>query len=393
MPKLGDVQMMEKPVRFEALDSWRGIAALLVALFHFQAAGFFYSFPLVRNGNLAVPFFFVLSGFVITHAYRASLTDAQDGMRFMIRRFGRLYPLHIFTLAILVLLELAKLYMTSRGYSGSEAPFAGTNDISSLVANIFLLQAVIPFPELTWNAASWSISTEFYTYIVFVLVCLLFGPFRRWGIILMFLASGLLLVWLDYVETTLNLASGLGLVQCIFGFFAGNLTYELYLRLRDKPVLKGTGSELVATAMMLLLFWFKPRYIAFDIIIFSIIILLFSFEKGLVSRALRARPLLFLGTLSYSIYLVHFIIFTLIFAAVRIAQGRLGMDLIHFDGVHELMDFGPTGLMDLLALLYVIAIIISAMITYRFVEIPGRQYFNRLSSTSIVRPQRSPSAS
>ncbi|KQR73274.1 acyltransferase family protein [Rhizobium sp. Leaf341] len=383
--------MKETPVRFDALDSWRGIAALLVALFHFQAAGFFYSIPFVRNGNLAVPFFFVLSGFVITHAYRSSLDGPQDGVRFMIRRFGRLYPLHIVTLAILVLLELAKLYMSSRGYQGSEAPFAGTNNLPSLVANIFLLQAVIPFPELTWNAASWSISTEFYTYLIFVAVFLGCGAYRQWGAVVMFVASGLLLVWLDYIETTLNLASGLGMVQCVFGFFAGNLTYDIYLRLRDKPYLKGTGPELVATAMMVLLFWFKPRYVAADIIAFGVVILLFSFERGQVSRLLRVRPLLFLGMLSYSIYLVHFIVFTVLFAMVRIAQGRLGIELIRFDGIHELMDFGPAGLMDLLALAYLATIIVFATITYHLVEVPGRQFFNRLSSGFSARRQTSPS--
>ncbi|TCM57769.1 peptidoglycan/LPS O-acetylase OafA/YrhL [Rhizobium sp. PP-F2F-G48] len=372
--------MREKPVRFDALDSWRGIAALLVALFHFQAAGYFYAVPFVRNGNLAVPFFFVLSGFVITHAYRASLDGPQEGLRFMIRRFGRLYPLHIVTLGILILLETAKLYLSSHGYHGSEAPFAGTNDVPSLVANMFLLQAIIPFPELTWNAPSWSISTEFYTYLIFVAVVLGFGTYRQWGAVIMFAASGLLLFWLDDIQTTLNLASGLGLVQCVFGFFTGNLTYDLYLRLRDKPYLTGTAPELVATTIMVLLFWFKPRYVAADIIAFGVAILLFSFERGQISRLLRVRPLLLLGTLSYSIYLVHFIVFTILFAAVRIAQGRLGVDLIRFDGLHDRLDFGPAGLMDLVALAYIGVVLMFATITYRFVEEPGRRFFNRVSS-------------
>jgi peptidoglycan/LPS O-acetylase OafA/YrhL len=373
--------MKEGQIRFDALDSWRGIAALLVALFHFQAAGFFYDFPLIRNGNLAVPFFFVLSGFVITHAYRTSLSSGSDGWRFVIRRFGRLYPLHLVTLLVLVILEVMKMLMAARaGLHSSEGAFAGTNDIPSLIANLFLLQAVIPFPELTWNASSWSISTEFYTYLVFVAVFLGLGRYRMWGSVAVFVASGLLLVWLDTYHPDLNLASGLGLAQCIFGFFAGNLTYELYLKLRESRAVQGTAPELLATAIMLLLFWFKPHYTTFNILCFSAAILLFSYERGTVAKLLRVRPLLFLGKLSYSIYLVHFIVFSIIFAGAKIVQGRIGMPLIEADGVHERLAFGPTVLMDLLALGYVAAIIFCACVTYYFVEEPGRKFFNRLSN-------------
>ncbi|MEB2845438.1 acyltransferase family protein [Rhizobiales bacterium RZME27] len=373
--------MKQGQIRFDALDSWRGIAALLVALFHFQAAGFFYDFPLIRNGNLAVPFFFVLSGFVITHAYRTSLVRGSDGWRFVIRRFGRLYPLHIFTLGIFVLLELAKLFMAARaGLHSSEGAFAGTNDIPSLIANVFLLQAVIPFPELTWNASSWSISTEFYTYLVFVAVFLGLGRYRMWGSVAVFIAAGVLLVWLDTYHPDLNLASGLGLVQCIFGFFAGNLTYELYLKLRENSAVRGTVPELLATAIMLLLFWFKPHYTTFNILGFSAAILLFSYEGGTVAKLLRVRPLLFLGKLSYSIYLVHFIVFAVIFAGAKVIEGKIGMTLIKADGVHERLAFGPAGLMDLMALGYLVSIIICACFTYYFVEEPGRKFFNRLSN-------------
>jgi peptidoglycan/LPS O-acetylase OafA/YrhL len=280
-----------------------------------------------------------------------------------------------------VVLEGMKMLMAARaGLHSSEGAFAGTNDIPSLIANVFLLQAVIPFPELTWNASSWSISTEFYTYLLFVAVFLALGRHRLWGSVAVFGASGLLLVWLDTYHADLNLASGLGLVQCIFGFFAGNLTYELYLKLRDTRILEGTAPELLATAIMLLLFWFKPHYTGFNILGFSLAILLFSFERGTVAKLLRVRPLLFLGKLSYSIYLVHFIVFSVIFAGARILQGRIGTPLIASDGVHERLAFGPAGLMDGLALAYLAAVILCACVTYHFVEEPGRKFFNRLSN-------------
>ena len=91
--------------RFEALDSWRGICACLVAVFHFHAYGFLYTSPFLRNFYLFVDFFFVLSGFVIAWNYADKLTSVQALKGFMILRAGRLYPLHLVTLAALLLVQ------------------------------------------------------------------------------------------------------------------------------------------------------------------------------------------------------------------------------------------------------------------------------------------------
>jgi peptidoglycan/LPS O-acetylase OafA/YrhL len=55
--------------RFVALYAWRGIAALMVALYRLEVDGWLYSLAFIRNAYLFVDFFFVLSGFVIAHAY------------------------------------------------------------------------------------------------------------------------------------------------------------------------------------------------------------------------------------------------------------------------------------------------------------------------------------
>ena len=76
--------------RFSALDSFRGICALLVALFHLSAASHFFYLPFVRNAGIFVDFFFVLSGFVLAHAYSHKIQTAEDLKIFLIRRVGRL---------------------------------------------------------------------------------------------------------------------------------------------------------------------------------------------------------------------------------------------------------------------------------------------------------------
>src|SRR3569832_1450988 len=77
-------------IHFRVLDSWRGIAALLVALFHLNLYSAIYPLDFVRNAYLFVDFFFVLSGFVITYSYGDRLKPPGDLGAFALRRFGRL---------------------------------------------------------------------------------------------------------------------------------------------------------------------------------------------------------------------------------------------------------------------------------------------------------------
>ena len=105
--------------RFEALDAWRGVCALLVAMFHLQAYSHIYDWSLVRHSFLFVDFFFVLSGFVIAGSYRAKLLGGFSIWHFMLLRFGRLYPLHLAILAIFIGIELLRFRFS--GILGGES--------------------------------------------------------------------------------------------------------------------------------------------------------------------------------------------------------------------------------------------------------------------------------
>jgi peptidoglycan/LPS O-acetylase OafA/YrhL len=88
--------------RFVALDSWRGICALLVAIHNLNFGSWLPQVAFVAHSTLFVDFFFVLSGFVISHAYLDKLACPRNVSRFILRRIGRLWPLHAATLAALV---------------------------------------------------------------------------------------------------------------------------------------------------------------------------------------------------------------------------------------------------------------------------------------------------
>ena len=98
-------------MRFHALDSWRGLCAVLVALLHYHAIWHLHEFPLIRNSYLFVDFFFVLSGFVIAHAYGDRIGDLADFGRFVALRLGRLWPLHATVLGLFLVVEIVALVL------------------------------------------------------------------------------------------------------------------------------------------------------------------------------------------------------------------------------------------------------------------------------------------
>src|SRR5579872_5949172 len=96
------------------LTPLRGIAALLVAVFHFEMAiarfvpaqhtMFF------EKCYLMVDLFFIMSGFIIFHVYKEYFQSAIRKAalkKFFVARFARIYPLHIFSLALLITLVIA----------------------------------------------------------------------------------------------------------------------------------------------------------------------------------------------------------------------------------------------------------------------------------------------
>ena len=92
--------------RFETLDTLRGVAAFSVVIYHLD--GLKMAVEIAPRGFLAVDFFFVLSGFVVAHAYEGALGAWMSWRAFMIRRVIRLYPLVLLSVGFGLSLMLLK---------------------------------------------------------------------------------------------------------------------------------------------------------------------------------------------------------------------------------------------------------------------------------------------
>ncbi|HSC60255.1 MAG TPA: acyltransferase, partial [Rhizomicrobium sp.] len=289
---------MAEAHRFRALDGWRGVCALLIALHHFPARGFVYHLTLVRNSWLLVDFFFVLSGFVIAFAWGERLTGAEQIKPFVLRRFFRLWPLHVCVLVAFVALEVSRYAMTGTGFTGGRSLFA-------LATNLTLTQALGLNDGLTWNTPAWAVSTEFWTYVVFAFAAFLTGRWR--SITAMILVAASVAVLALHSRYGMRETFDWGMARCIYGFFLGTLVYEAWSR-RWLSWLRGSVAEICALLLAVAFLLFIPgdrplEYLAPPV--FAIFVFAFAGDAGFVSR-LMAGPLFEkLGQWSYAIYLVQ----------------------------------------------------------------------------------------
>src|ERR1700722_6044334 len=166
------------------LTPLRGLAALLVAIFHFEMAIARF-IPATKTMffekcYLMVDLFFVMSGFIILHVYGESFRGAVTGSslrKFVVARFARIYPLHFFSLALLVILVIA-LSPAGTYPNAIENPAA-------IATNVFLLQSFYIHNIFTWNIPSWSISAEWAAYMLFPLLALFIDKKKALSVILL----------------------------------------------------------------------------------------------------------------------------------------------------------------------------------------------------------------
>ncbi|HEY4943710.1 MAG TPA: acyltransferase [Rhizomicrobium sp.] len=370
--------------RFRALDGWRGICALLVALHHIEVHGWIYWQPLVRNAWLFVDFFFVLSGFVIAHAYGVKLGDARGIKDFVIRRFGRLYPLHIVVLSGLVALELARLLLGQiHPIAGEHASFVADRSPFAILTNLFLVQAMGMHASETWNGPAWSISCEFYTYLVFAAVCFFtLGRKSRLAVSALLAIAGAIILarFSDYgMRETFHWA----IFRCLYGFFVGVLAYEAW-RAGATRAVRGTPAEILALVLVAAFIVVVPGNRALEYLatpLFGLVVLVFAGDKGLISRLLTLRPAAALGRWSYSIYMVHTFVLASLFSGAHVVEVLVHrVWLIHQPDGWAVLDLGSPFANDMLTLAFLCAVIGLSSLTYRFVERPGQALFARFAA-------------
>ena len=310
-----------------------------------------------------VELFFVLSGFVIYNAYSSKIHSGRDLLKFQFLRFGRLYPVHLLFLLVFLLIEVQK-YVAQLKFniaSPNSQPFR-ENNVIALIENIFLIQAVGPTGNSqTFNIPSWSISVEFYTYLIFGLSALFFKKSRVKVFSVLALLSLILLI-------TDNTFGAKDLLKCLAGFFIGCLTADFAWRIKIGLPKHASLASFVLIVVFLQLKATRDFDIAIYFLTSALIMSIIYTESGILKRALNFKILTFLGTISYSVYMSHTAVIWIANQIFRVilksperllADGRMTPQLPKFESI-------------VAAWIIVGLVLIISYYVYNFIEKPMR---------------------
>jgi peptidoglycan/LPS O-acetylase OafA/YrhL len=342
-----------------ALTSLRGFAAWLVVFYHFK----YFLFPhipslyfnIIAHGYLAVDFFFILSGFILTYVYHKNINDTSY-IKFLLKRIARIYPLHFFMLILYLCVPIVILLLSTSTNQFSDLGYKYS--LYAFARHLFLMNAWWPGP-LTWNGPAWSISVEWF--------CYLFFPFILKGIYKVNRFTVLILLFITCVITmevilSLNNATigsflnGMGLIRGWFEFTAGCILYKLSAQSYRKTTLFFFMSSILSLIGFYI--YAFPLKIMILYSLFSLTILIIS-HQNILSKTLAFKPLEFNGDISYSVYLSHYFFF----------------EFYKFIFVKDLLVTVPLGL----TLIAFLAIFIFSIFSYRYIEKPSRDYLNNLT--------------
>ena len=159
----------------DALTGLRALASAWVVLYHFRddikllAPTSEPLWPLLDSGYAGVDVFFVLSGFIISYTYlsRLSTPNARESGRFLWLRLARLYPVHLFTLLI-----FAVIIAPGGVRDASLADIWANLTSGDFFRQLFLVHAWGTDGNHAWNYPAWSISSEWFAYLLFPLAAL-----------------------------------------------------------------------------------------------------------------------------------------------------------------------------------------------------------------------------
>ena len=295
-----------------SLTPLRGLAAVWVVVYHYNIwapnAHLDALSPIINKGYLAVDLFFMVSGFVMSHVYhRAFLRDLPGNyFRFIGARIARLYPLHLLILLLFLATALSSRtadYIATGDFS--PIPLTGARSIGAFFANLLMLQG-IKASELSWNYPAWSISIEFMAYLLFPLMLpMIWQASSRLKVALAAILIGLLGYLMLLTNDYFNQWDGpTTLLRCMPEFILGMLMYSLYRsgRLHHWMTTDVAAFGLLVVLLILLQIGTSDFL---TVIAFALFILAAVGNDGRMTGLLNAAPLLWLGEVSYSLYLAH----------------------------------------------------------------------------------------
>lgn len=294
---------------FVTMNGLRGIAAMGVVAYHW-----FHELP---NGYLAVDFFYVLSGFVIAHAYEHRLQNGLSLRGFLAIRLIRLYPLYFIGTA-------ASIFIVAASFAAKGAIIsAESRAFQSIPFAILMLPAPGTTELYPLNYPAWSLFYELIANIVYA------ASFRIWTtarILALVAVCGVGLIAHQIAVGSLYGDGGfswpsfwLGFMRVFFSFPAGVLIYRL--RMTNSYAAPRVPSLAIAALLLAALATSRPEFASVAVFLVFPLLVFLSAESEPPARLLPLFATL--GSASYAIYILHEPIHRIVSAVLT----KLGMTI------------------------------------------------------------------
>ena len=362
--------MSIKRQEIDALTGVRALAAWWVVLLHLKGI-FYYPFaelkewilPFISNGYMGVDLFFILSGFIISYNYADQFRNGalSNYFIFLWKRIARIYPVHLFVLLIfLVLVFLQERFDAGFVWPPSTWQEPTGYTVVEFFKNLFLVHGLdIPL-TFSWNPPSWTLSAEWFAYLLFPLAAISTLKLRSRNFRLFAILS--ILVFICSLSFVLDYKSFyyFTIVRIVCGFLLGCLAYRCYESGIGENFNWGKiilGSFILIGLSCLLSYQLHLRS-WFIVPLLLVIVYGLAFDRGTFYKFFKSKFMMFWGKVSFSLYMIHevsILVVYRIFPPQAMAEIGLFAKLIII-GIH----FG--------------LIMVLSILTYKLIEVPARRW-------------------
>ncbi|WMI69844.1 acyltransferase [Mangrovimonas sp. YM274] len=339
----------------------RFIAAISIVVYHYGKDIFPFNLEVIgflfKKANVAVSYFFFLSGFVLVIAY--SNKTKINNFSFIKNRFARLYPVYLLAIILIVIYKAVVNFYNF--------------DLKGMVLNLFMVQSWFPGKALAFNVPAWSLSVEVFFYALFPFF---FNSFYNGNklsknyilIIISFWVLSQILLHLYMMTDFFEKFASTRVLHEFFHFFPlmhlnefliGNLAGFFFKQ--NLKTWKKDYDKLILINLILLLVFLKYVHVfnyhnGLLLILFLPLVLLISLNSGKITSIFNKPSLIFLGEISYGIYILQLPIYIITFKVFKVLN--LNNPTLHF-------------------YFYLILLIVLSSLSYKLIENPLREYIKR----------------
>lgn len=285
--------------RIDELDALRGIAALSVVFFHFTMPWQTVNYNWLGIFSMGVDLFLIISGFVIF------MTASKDTswLQFAWNRFGRLYPAYWACVTITLLLMVLRFtVLVPAGHSGLSVDL-----FKQYIANMSMIQYYLGYPNL--DGPYWTLIIElcFYFFIILMMLAKQLRHIMIIGFVLAVFCAGYSLPWAHENVWMKKILTGFPLIAYFPFFYGGMVLYQMKF---EKVTFLRFAAFILTLIFQCLMFTqcyenrsFIKLYQYVPVLTFIYgVFLFFLFDK---LRFIVNPVTMWLGRISYSLYLIH----------------------------------------------------------------------------------------